>query len=50
MEVKGYPTLIFFPGKNEDVKGPTEGRKYQGQRTLEELEKFALQDGWKSVG
>ena len=50
MEVKGYPTLIFFPGNNEDVKGPTEGRKYQGQRTLEELEKFALQDGWKSVG
>ena len=50
MEVKGYPTLIFFPGKNENVAGPTEGRKYQGQRTLEDLTTFALKDGWKTVG
>ena len=50
MEVKGYPTLIFFPGKNENLEGPTEGRKYQGQRTLESLTEFALKGGWKSVG
>ena len=49
MEVRGYPTLLFFPGKNENVDGPVSAIKYKGARTREEFEAFALEGGYKNV-
>lgn len=54
-EVRGYPTLLFFPGKNDiekDEEGNTkvQAYKFQGPRNMEGLEAFALNGGYKSVG
>ena len=53
MEVRGYPTLLFFPGKkdfDEGVAPVAKAVKYQGMRARENLEEFALNGGWKNVG
>ena len=49
MEVRGYPSLLFFPGKKEGIEGPTKAIKYSGQRTREAFEDFALNGGFKNV-
>ena len=49
MEVRGYPTLLFFPGKKDFAEGEApvaKAVKYSGMRTRESLEEFALQGGW----
>jgi len=43
-EVRGYPTLLFFPS-DEEENGLY--YKYQGQRSLDQLEKFALTGEYK---
>jgi hypothetical protein len=35
-EVKGYPTLLYFPSESDKFY------KYSGMRRLEDLENFAL--------
>ena len=51
MEVRGYPSLLFFPGKNDIPEGEkAKAIKYTGGRVIEEFEKFAFAGGWKSVG
>lgn len=51
MEVRGYPTLIYFPGTAESEEGAKiKAYKYQGMRTPEALEEFALNGGWRNVG
>ena len=47
MEVRGYPTLLFFPGKNDIPAGEkAKAIKYSGGRVMEEFEKFAFAGGW----
>lgn len=51
MEVRGYPSLIYFPGLDEAGEGgKVKAYKYQGMRSREALEEFALDGGWKNVG
>ena len=51
MEVRGYPTLIYFPGAESLSEGEkSQAVKYQGQRTIEAFEQFAFNGGWKKVG
>lgn len=51
MEVRGYPTLIYYPGLDEaGDDGKIKAYKYQGMRSREALEEFALNGGWRSVG
>ena len=48
MEVRGYPTILFFPGKGDVAEGERpQAYKFQGPRNLESLEDFALKGGWK---
>ena len=48
LEVRGYPTLIYFP---KETKGDrVQGYKFQGQRNIEGLEAFAINGGWESSG
>ncbi|SJK86644.1 protein disulfide-isomerase A6 [Babesia microti strain RI] len=39
LKIQGYPTLILFESGTKNI---TSGKHYQGQRTLAELESFAL--------
>ena len=48
MEVRGYPTLLFFAA--EEQEGGAKAIKYQGQRTREHLEEFAIGGGYKTAG
>ena len=48
MEVRGYPTLLFFSA--EEQEGGAKAIKFQGQRTREGLEEFAINGGYKTVG
>ena len=48
-EVRGYPTLLFFPGKKENVEGPVKAIKYKGPRTREAFEDFALNKGFENI-
>lgn len=51
MEVRGYPTLLFFPGKNDIKEGEKpQAIKYSGGRVIHEFENFAFAGGWKEVG
>lgn len=47
MEVRGYPTLLFFSAEQQE--GGAKAIKYKGQRTREALEEFALNGGYKTV-
>lgn len=47
MEVRGYPTLLFFPKEIEGDRA--KAYKFSGPRTMESLEMFALQEGWRSA-
>ena len=40
-EVRGYPTLLYFP-VSESTDQPSQFFKYQGPRSLDYLESFAL--------
>ena len=44
-EVRGYPTLLYFP-LTECADSPSQYFKYQGPRSLEYLESFALNGGY----
>ena len=44
-EVRGYPTLLYFP-LTEGTDSPSQYFKYQGPRSLEYLESFALNGGY----
>ncbi len=50
LEVRGYPTLMYFPKETQGEDDRVKGYKFQGQRTMEGLEAFAIQGGWKNVG
>ena len=41
--IRGYPTLLFMPGKGKDFF------RFEGSRSVESFEKFSLQEGWKSA-
>ena len=50
MEVRGYPTLLYFPGKNDLAEGEKpQAYKFMGQRNMEGLEAFALGGGWRNT-
>jgi len=38
MEVRGYPTLLFFPGTADTKDGDVKAYKFQGPRTREGFE------------
>ena len=44
-EVRGYPTLLYFP-ISENSDKPSQYYKYQGPRSLDYLESFALNGGY----
>jgi hypothetical protein len=46
-EVKGYPTLLYFPGASGDAA--TRYVKFSGPRSKEYLVDFALNGGWESA-
>ncbi len=50
LEVRGYPTLLYFPKETQKEGERVQGFKFQGQRNLEGLEAFAIEGGWKTVG
>ena len=43
--MRGYPTLLYFP-ISESKDQPSQFFKYQGPRSLDYLESFALQGGY----
>ena len=47
LEVRGYPTVLYFP--TEIVGERAKAYKFQGPRTLEGFEAFALQGGWRNA-
>ena len=48
MEVRGYPSLLFFAA--EEQEGGAKAIKYQGPRSREAFEEFAFNGGYKNVG
>ena len=47
LEVRGYPTLLFFSA--DEQEGGARAIKYSGPRARENLEEFALNGGYKTV-
>ena len=46
-DVRGYPTLLFFPSKGQDTKeGGSSYYKFKGARTPEAWEKYTLGGGY----
>ena len=50
VEVRGYPTLLYFPGKKDLAPGEkAQAYKMSGPRNMEGLEAFSLGGGWKNA-
>ena len=48
MEVRGYPSLLFFPAQADLPEGTSpKAYKFQGPRNIEAFEDFTLKGGWK---
>ena len=50
LEVRGYPSLLYFPKETKAAGERVQGYKFQGARTMEGLEAFSINEGWKRIG
>lgn len=55
MEIRGFPQLVYYASADEQASGGDDAMKvkaykHQGERTLQALEDFAINGGYKKVG